>query len=460
MEAIDITSPIDDTVVGTVPAATPADVALAYEKLAASQPAWAARTLAERGKLLKAVAAAMRENVESLSELIVREIAKTPEEARTEVLRTADLIDVTVDTALAMQPEIIPSESMPGTPPGRTQEIVRVPLGVVLAIAPFNYPINLAASKIAPALMLGNTVLFKPPTAGSLTGRAMSELFTRAGIPSDVLVCLTGAARVIGDALLEHEALKMVAMTGSTSVGQQIAAKTGMVSLLLELGGNDPALVLADADIALAAKHIAKGAFQYSGQRCTAVKRVYVDESIRDLFVDALKQEVSSQFPSAGDPREHTVGPVISDAQADFLQELLDDAITAGGRIVHGGKRSGRVFESTVVVDLPHDSRLVIEEQFGPILPIVSVASVEQATEYANDSEYGLQASIFSEDLALARRTAEQIEAGGIHINGPDQRGPDSFLFIGHKKSGFGAQGIRFALEAMSKPKAYITNPR
>ncbi len=460
MEKIKITSPIDNTIVGTVPAARPIDVAQAYDRLAASQPEWAEKPPVERAKLLHACSSALRDSVDELAELIVREIAKTPSEAKTEVLRTADLIDVTVETAEAMKPEKIGSESMPGTPAGRVQEIVRVPLGVVLAIAPFNYPVNLAVSKLAPALMVGNTVLFKPPTAGSLVGSRMTELFIEAGIPADVLICLTGSGGVIGDALLEHESLAMVAMTGSTGVGQKIAAKTGMVSLLLELGGNDPALVLKDADIELAAKHIAKGAFQYSGQRCTAVKRVYVDESVAERFTAALTQEVSRQFPSAGDPRQHSVGPVISDQQADYLQTLLDDAVGSGGRIVYGGGRTGRVFEPTVVDNIPHNTRLVVEEQFGPILPVVSTTSEDQAVAYANDSEYGLQASIFSNDFTRARTIAEQIEAGGVHINGPDQRGPDSFLFIGHKKSGFGAQGIRFALEAMSKPKAYISNPK
>lgn len=455
MATIDVTSPIDGRVVGSVPAATAADVVAAYERLQAAQPAWAARSCQDRGAILSAAAQSLRDAADELAESLVVEIGKTPAEAKAEIVRTADLVEQTISEAAKLTPFTIDD---PGTP-GRQQTVERVPVGVVLAIGPFNYPINLSISKIAPALLMGNAVLFKPPTSGSVTARRVAELFTEVGVPEDVLVTITGKSSEIGDALVENEAIGMIALTGSTAVGTKIAKQSGMVGLLLELGGNDSAVVLEDADLDLAAKHIAKGAFQYSGQRCTAVKRVYVVESVADEFVAKLKEQVTANYGSAGDPHEHPVGPVIDEKQAEYLQELLDDAVASGGQVACGGSRDGRFIEATIVDNLKHETRLVTEEQFGPILPIVRVANADEAIRLADDSEYGLQSSIFTADQDRGRELAERLHVGGVHLNGPDQRGPDTFLFTADKRSGIGSQGIRFALEAMSKHRGIVTNP-
>lgn len=231
-----------------------------------------------------------------------------------------------------------------------------------------------------------------------------------------------------------------------------------MIPLLLELGGNDPAVVLADADLDLAAKHIAGGAFKLAGQRCTAVKRVYVMDRVADRLVRKITEQVEAKFGTAGDPREHPVSPVISDDQARYLRTLLSDAKRRGARVVRGGTIRGRHVEATVLDRVPHAARVVREEQFGPVLPVVRVKDAEQAVKFANDSAYGLQASVFSRNETRCREIGARLEAGGVHLNGPDQRAPDNFMFTGHKASGIGAQGVRFALEAMSRPKGIVTN--
>lgn len=455
MEELVVTSPIDGQEVGRVAALSKEAAHKEVQRAVGGQAAWQARSLEERGTIVRAAAQTLRDNVDKLSELLIQEIGKTPPEARDEVLRSADLMDYTVAEAGKLTDYVIKSEDFPGTGAGRVQTVTKLPLGTVLAIAPFNYPINLAISKIAPALVMGNTVVFKPPTQGSVSGARMVELFHAAGVPEDALVLVTGAGSSVGDALVTDPGIAMVAMTGSTVVGQKLAKLAGMIPLMLELGGNDAAIVLADADLDRAAAAITNGAFKYAGQRCTAVKRVYVEEAVADALVEKLVEQRAAHFGSAGDPRQHPVGPVINDKQAEYLQELFDDSVRAGGKVVAGGGRKGRAWEATIIDGLSHESRLVGEEQFGPILPIVRVASAEEAIRLANDSEYGLQACLFT-GRADAERLARQLQVGGVRINDEDKRGPDNFLFVGHKQSGLGSQGVRFALEAMTKDQGLV----
>ena len=450
MASLAIRSPIDDSLVGRVPACSRRDVDRVLAAASKAQIAWADRSPAERAKIVRAAASELRRDVRELSRLLTVEVGKTPKDARDEVLRTADLIAATATEAGKLKPETNRSQDFPKSKPGRVQTVVRVPWGAVLAIGPFNYPVNLTASKIAPALAMGNAIVLKPATQGSLAGVRVAGAFHRAGVPKALLPVITGSGSTIGDYLVTHDGIDLVSMTGSTAVGHHIAAETGMIPLLMELGGNDPAIVLADADLDLAADSIVRGAFRYTGQRCTAVKRVYVINTVADKLVGRIVERTVAQFGS--------LGPVISSKQAAYLEGLLKDAVKRGGKILTGGSREGRYVQATVVDRVPHAARLVAEEQFGPILPIVRVPNAETALKLANDTNYGLQASVFAKNRKRAEQLAERIQAGGVHLNGPDQRGPDNFLFTAMKDSGLGAQGIRYALEAMSRPKGIVHN--
>lgn len=459
MAPLAVRSPIDDRVIGSVPVRSKRDIDRMVVTARRTQPTWAARSATDRSKVLRQAAAELRRDVKELSRLLVLEVGKTPQDARDEVLRTADLVAATAAELGRVKPELNRAEAFPKTPAGRTQTVVRVPWGTVLAIGPFNYPVNLTASKIAPALARGNAVILKPSTQGALCGLRVARAFYRAGVSRHLLQVVTGKTSAIGDYLSGHEGIDMVAMTGSTAVGQRIARRTGMIPLLMELGGNDPAIVLPDADLDLAAANIVKGAFRYTGQRCTAVKRVYVVGNIADSLVGRIVERTVADFGSAGDPRENSLGPVITDKQAAYLEQLIKDAIKRGGKVLTGGSRDGRYVQATVVDRVPQAARLVVEEQFGPVLPITRVKSAQEALRLANDTEYGLQASVFTRDQRMADDIAARLQAGGVHINGPDQRGPDNFLFTGHKASGIGAQGIRYALDAMGQPKGIVHNP-
>lgn len=458
MASLTIHSPIDDQPVGTVPACSRRDVDRALTAAAKAQAVWAARPLAERVKIVRAAATELRRDVKELARLLVEEVGKTPKDARDEVLRTADLVAVTAAAATKLKPETNRSQDFPKSKPGRVQTVVRIPWGTVLAIGPFNYPVNLTASKIAPALAMGNAVVLKPSTQGSVTGLRVARAFYRADVPKALLPTVTGSGSTIGDYLVSHDGVDLVAMTGSTAVGHHIAEHVGMIPLLMELGGNDPAIVLADADLDLVAECVVTGAFRYYGQRCTGVKRVYVVDRVADRLAGRVVERTVQQFGSVGDPRRNPLGPVINDHQAKYLETLIKDATKRGGKILCGGERDGRYVQATVVDRVPHSARLVHEEQFGPVLPIVRVKDADEALKLANDTDYGLQASVFTKNRKQAERFAEQIQAGGVHLNGPDQRGPDNFLFTGLKDSGLGAQGIRYALEAMSRPKGIVQN--
>lgn len=460
MADITVYSPIDDRVVGRVPSMGTRDIDRAFAEAAKAQALWVARPLADRLKVLRKAAAGLRADAPALAKLLTVEIGKRADEAKQEVVRTADLIDQTVKEAVRVaEPEVQKSQTFPKTKAGRTQRIERHPWGTILAIAPFNYPVNLAATKIAPALAMGNAVILKPSTQGSVSGRRLAQVFYRAGVPKALLPVITGDTRKIGEYLVTHEGVGLVAMTGSTDVGKWIARRVEMVPTLLELGGNDPAIVLADADLDLAARDITIGAFRYAGQRCTAVKRVYVVNSVADELVAKIATQTDEHFGSVGDPHDHPLGPVISDHQALYLKQLLADAKRRKGKVIRGGAIEGRFAEATVIDKVPHGARLVQEEQFGPLLPIVRVPDAAEAVRLAEDTEYGLQACIFTKDLKQAEAIAAQLEVGGVHLNGPDQRAPDNFLFTGWKDSGLGDQGVRFSLEAMSRRRGVVHNP-
>lgn len=458
MALLTIRSPIDDRPVGTVPAYSRQQVDRAIAAAAKAQVDWVERPSAERVKIVRKAATELRRDVKELARLLVEEVGKTPKDARDEVMRTADLVAATATAAPKLKPEMNRSQDFPGGKPGRTQTVTRIPWGTVLAIGPFNYPVNLTASKIAPAVAMGNAVILKPSTQGSLAGRRVARAFYRAGVPKGLLPVITGSGSTIGDYLVAHDGVDLVAMTGSTAVGHRIAQKVDLIPLLMELGGNDPTIVLNDADLDLAAECIVKGAFRYYGQRCTGVKRVYVTDQVANKLAGRIVEQTVERFGSVGDPRRNPLGPVIRDSQAKYLENLINDAVKHGGKVLTGGSRDGRYVQATVIDRVPHNARLVHEEQFGPVLPIVRVPSAEAALKLANDTNYGLQSSVFTKNRKRADRLAIRLQAGGVHINGPDQRGPDNFLFTGLKDSGLGAQGIRYALEAMSRPKGIVHN--
>ncbi len=454
---IEVIQPADKRVLGTVPALSKEEVDEAFAAAKEAQKQWAETPVSERSALLHEASYLLEERAEEIADVLSREISKDYASSLSEVKRTADFIRFTADEGKHLAGRTVGADSFPGFHKRRFSIVTRVPLGVVLAISPFNYPVNLSASKIAPALVAGNSVILKPPTSGAISALHLAAVFSEAGLPAGVLNTVTGRGSEIGDYLVTHPMVDFISFTGSTAVGKRIARQVGMVPLLLELGGKDAAIVLEDADLDDAAKDIVSGAYSYSGQRCTAVKRVLVVESVADALVEKLKERVLAL--KTGMPHEKVqITPLISDQAADYVQELIDDALAKGAKLVCGNRREGNLLWPTLFDFVTTDMRLAWEEPFGPVLPVIRIQDAEEGIEIANRSEYGLQAAVFTKNIDLAFSIAERLEVGTVHINNKTERGPDHFPFLGVKSSGMGTQGIRYSIEAMSRPKVVVVN--
>ncbi|KAB1439618.1 NADP-dependent glyceraldehyde-3-phosphate dehydrogenase [Candidatus Galacturonibacter soehngenii] len=455
---ITIYSPIDNAEIGSVPAMSKEDVDIAIDTAKQAQKLWKNVTIDEKAEILYKAANILVANKQELAELMMKEIAKDRKSCESEVDRTADFIRFTADTAKNISGESIPGDSFPGVKNNKISIVQREPLGVVLAISPFNYPVNLAASKIAPGLMAGNAIVLKPASQGSLCGLYLARVFQEAGVLPGVLNTVTGKGSEIGDYITTHSGINFINFTGSTEVGKHISQITSMVPLLMELGGKDAAIILKDADLDLAATNIVSGGYSYSGQRCTAVKRILVMEEVADALIEKIVAKIATL--KVGNPLEEDVDivPLISEKAADFVSELMEDAKEKGAKLLVGGTREGNLIAPTLFDQVTTEMRLAWEEPFGPVLPIIRVKDKDEAIKIANDSEYGLQSAVFTENINEAFYVANRLEVGTVQVNNKTERGPDHFPFLGVKSSGIGTQGIRYSIESMSRPKATVIN--
>ncbi len=452
---ITIYSPINQEELGTVPAMSQAEVDEAMQAARAALPAWRDLAPVERAAYLHKTAAILERDKEKIGTILAKEVAKGIKAAIGEVVRTADLIRYAAEEGLRITGQAMEGGGFEAASKNKLAVVRREPVGVVLAIAPFNYPVNLSGSKIAPALIAGNVVMFKPPTQGSISGLLLAKAFEEAGIPAGVFNTITGRGSEIGDYIIEHKEVNFINFTGSTPIGERIGRLAGMRPIMLELGGKDAALVLEDADLEHAAKQIVAGAFSYSGQRCTAIKRVIVLESVADTLVTLLQAEVAKL--TVGDPFDNAdITPVIDNASADFIWGLIEDAQEKGAQALTPIKREGNLLWPVLFDQVTKDMKVAWEEPFGPVLPIIRVANVEEAIAFANESEFGLQSSVFTNDFKKAFEIAEKLEVGTVHINNKTQRGPDNFPFLGVKGSGAGVQGIKYSIEAMTNVKSIV----
>ncbi|HGY9720562.1 TPA: NADP-dependent glyceraldehyde-3-phosphate dehydrogenase, partial [Streptococcus pneumoniae] len=454
-QEITIYSPINQEELGTVPAMTQTEADEAMQAARAALPAWRALSAVERAPYLHKTAAILERDKEEIGTILAKEVAKGIKAAIGEVVRTADLIRYAAEEGLRITGQAMEGGGFEAASKNKLAVVRREPVGIVLAIAPFNYPVNLSASKIAPALIAGNVVMFKPPTQGSISGLLLAKAFEEAGIPAGVFNTITGRGSEIGDYIIEHKEVNFINFTGSTPIGERIGRLAGMRPIMLELGGKDAALVLEDADLEHAAKQIVAGAFSYSGQRCTAIKRVIVLESVADKLATLLQEEVSKL--TVGDPFDNAdITPVIDNASADFIWGLIEDAQEKEAQALTPIKREGNLLWPVLFDQVTKDMKVAWEEPFGPVLPIIRVASVEEAIAFANESEFGLQSSVFTNDFKKAFEIAEKLEVGTVHINNKTQRGPDNFPFLGVKGSGAGVQGIKYSIEAMTNVKSIV----
>lgn len=452
---IKIYAPATGEELGSVPAMSTEEVDYVYQSAKNAFQAWRDLSYVERAAILHKAADILVRDAEKIGAILSKEVAKGHKAAVSEVVRTAEIINYAAEEGIRMEGEVLEGGSFEASSKKKIAIVRHEPVGLVLAISPFNYPINLAGSKIAPALIAGNVVALKPPTQGSISGLLLAEVFAEAGVPAGVFNTITGRGSVIGDYIVEHEAVNFINFTGSTPVGERIGQLAGMRPIMLELGGKDSAIVLEDADLALAAKNIVAGAFGYSGQRCTAVKRVLVMDSVADELEKHVCDLVKNL--SVGMPEDNAdITPLIDTKAADFVEGLITDANEKGAKALTEIKREGNLISPVVFDHVTTDMRLAWEEPFGPVLPFIRVNSLEEAIDISNASEYGLQASVFTNNFPQAFAIAEKLEVGTVHINNKTQRGTDNFPFLGAKKSGAGVQGVKYSIDAMTNLKSIV----
>ncbi len=455
-EYVDVLNPTSNKVFGQVPALSKIQVGKIYEFAKQTQLIWNQKTISHRAFFLQEWANLIEQNKQDLANTLVKEIAKNYNDSLVEVERTVAYIRYTVEEMYRLDWDIQTSEQFYQGQKNKIAITKNEPMGVILIISPFNYPINLSIAKIAPAIIAGNTVVFKPATQGSVVATKLIKLLEETKIEPGVVNLVTGRGRDIGDYLVEHENINFVNFTGGTNTGMRISQKLSLIPQIMELGGKDPALVLDDADLELTAKNIISGAFSYSGQRCTAIKRILVSEKNKPQLEKLLLDKIAKI--SVGNPEENNmVTPLIDSHSVTYLQELIED-LNPHANILFGNKTEGNLFYPTLITNVLRTDRLAIEEQFGPVLPIISYKTIEEALEVINESEFALQASIFGNDWKKMFELANKIQAGSINFNTSSSRGPDNFPFSGHKKSGVGTQGIKNSIKSMTKEKTIVLN--
>ena len=457
-DLVDVKNPYDGQTIDTVPIAHRQTAQMAID--AAND---AKESLTEMSafkisnKLLNAVRK-LEEKREEFAHILSLEVGKPINEALVEVDRSIETLRLSAEEAKRIYGESVPLDAgLNGK--GFFAFTQRLPLGVVAAITPFNYPLNLTIHKIAPAIACKNTVIVKPPTEAPLAVMKFCELLDEE-FPDGVVNVVTGYGSEIGDYLVCSAEVDKISFTGSVTTGMMISQKAGMKKVTLELGGNDPVIILNDADLDKAVKGIINGAFLNAGQVCMGVKRVIVEEGVADEFAEKLVEATEKLV--MGNPLESTttLGTLISQKAAMQVEEAVNNAVANGAEILTGGKRDGAFYTATVIDNVTPDMDLVVRETFGPVAPIIRVNDLEEAIEVANATEYGLQAGVFTNDYASAMRCAQEIEAGTVFINKQSTFRTDNMPFGGFKNSGVGKEGIKYAVEEMTKTKLIGLNLR
>lgn len=447
-ETSPIPYPYDGSIVGRLHSTTVQDVDAAVRSAHAAFLTWRDVPAHRRSTILAGLARILEECAEPLATVITLQTGKTIGEARAEVARSVSTIGISAEEAKRIGGEVIPMDAV-AAGVGKLGFTVRVPMGVVAGISPFNAPLNTIAHKLGPALAGGNTFVVKPHPQGSGLAVLLAQACADAGVPPGVFNVVHGGAEV-GRALTTHELVAVVNFTGSGEVADRIVRDVGLRRVLLELGGNAPTIVCADASLEKAVPQCADAAFGLTGQSCISTQRIYVDRLVYETFLERLAKAAAAR--RTGDPMdpETAIGPMVSEAAARRVKDWIDDAVAHGARLVCGGRRDGASLEATVLTDVRPEMRVVCEEVFGPVVVVIPFDRLDEALAAANATPWGLKAGIFTNSLDAALSAARVLEYGTINVNAASRARVDHEPSGGVKASGWGKEGPRFAIEEMT----------
>ena len=455
-KVLHVNNPFDQTVVGSTFFGSAADLDRATLAAERAFPAFSRAPVFDRVEILKALGQQLKTRRTEVIEVIVKEAGKPVGDATVEVDRGIFTIETAAEEAKRIQGEVIPLDLLPSSK-DRMGIVRRFPIGPIAGISPFNFPLNLALHKVAPAIASGNTIVLKPPTLAPLTMLLVAQMAHDIGLPAGVLNVLP-MDRQTGNAMVEDPRFKMLSFTGSPDVGWDMKARAGMKKVVLELGGNAGVLIDDDADLEFAISRIRSGGFGYAGQTCISVQRIFVMEGVYEQVRDGIV--AAALTLKAGDPSDPTteLGPMIDDKAANRTQSWVSEAVSQGATLLTGGKADGLFFEPTVIENAPPESLVCSREAFAPLVVLQAVQTFSDGIRRLNDTAYGLQAGIFTNRLEHALAAHERVEAGAVVINDVPSYRIDHMPYGGVKASGLGREGIRYTIEDMTEPRLMVIN--
>ncbi|MBI2506198.1 MAG: aldehyde dehydrogenase family protein [Candidatus Latescibacteria bacterium] len=454
-EKIEVLNPFDGSVLDTVPKATPQDVETALASAARGAQAMAKLTAYQRYQILHKASELMAERLEDLGRTITLEEGKVIAEGRGEAARAQETITLSAEEAKRLSGETLPLDGA-SNGAGKFGFTLRVPCGVVAAVTPFNFPLNLVCHKVGPALAAGNSVVVKPATDTPLSALKLTQVLLDAGLPPEGIQCITGSGGVIGDQLCGDPRVRKITFTGSKDVGEHICKVAGLKKVTMELGSNAPVIVMSDADLEKVASATAATGFANAGQVCISTQRILVNQKVYGDFIDALKPKVDAL--KTGNPIADGVkmGPMIREQDAVRVNEWVHEAVAKGARLVTGGTRQGTMHAPTVLADVDPKMRVSCDELFGPAVALTRFDDIDEAIALANDSNYGLSASIFTQNIDWALKFARQVQSGNLHVNWGTMWRADMMPYGGLKDSGMGKEGPKYAVEEMTELKLVV----
>jgi len=454
-QTINVTNPFDQSVIDTVPKGGGEEITEAVTVLEQGARIMKAMTPYDRSLILQKASELLLARKDEFARTISLEVGKVLAESQVEAVRSAEVIRLSGEEARRMTGEMIPLEGNAGGK-NKLGFTLRVPCGIVAAITPFNFPLNLVCHKVGPAIAAGNAILIKPASDTPLSALKLTEILLEAGLPAEAIACITGPGGEIGRAICTDSRIRKISFTGSYEVGTQICEMAGLKKVTMELGSNSPVIIMDDADLEKAATAISMAGYANAGQVCISAQRILTSSAIKSDFVELLKSKVDLLHTGNQMEESTKIGPMVRESDASRVEQWVNEAISQGARLVTGGQRQGAIYAPTILENTSPEMQVEKEEIFGPAVALSYFDDIDDAIRMANNTTYGLAAGIFTQDIDRAMKFAREVESGNLHINWSSQWRADAMPYGGLKHSGTGKEGPKYAIHEMSEEKMVV----